>query len=353
MTGTITAETDEVREFVETYVAQARAATKGMREPGFLQMILVHPAADDISGVYRYALDDPKLVQRMTTEAISASEAGHNVYCEGRTVRPGLRGKQRGTLNDTAAVFALTVDSDADKGTAWSPTVPVSLAVETSPNNAHFWLFLERAVDAKTGQTLGDRLRATTGADSDTGNICQPYRIAGTVNYPNKKKIERGRTITPTRSLNFDPDTLWTPERFEQEFPATPPPNGGKGTAPEPDEANIPEDTMRVIRDGVEGADRSLAFWNVIKVLKRDGYTIAGIIALLERYPNGIAGKYRGRLHREVERAWAKLDGNPPPEGRRFELKSFEAIKVSRSANYLVKGILPRSGLVVVWGPPK
>jgi hypothetical protein len=355
MTGTITADTHEVREFVETYVAQARAATKDMREPGLLQMILVNPADDDISGVYRYALDDPKLVQRMTTEAISASEAGHNVYCEGRTVRLGLKGKQRGALKDTAAVFALTVDSDADKGAAWTPTVPVSLAVETSPNNAHFWLFLERAVDAETGKTLGDQLRATTGADSDTGNICQPYRIAGTVNYPNKKKIERGRTVTPTRSLSFDPDTLWTPERFEQEFPAAASkPNGSGGTVPEPDEANIPTDTMLVISKGVEDADRSLAFWNVIKVLKNDGYTIAGIIALLERFPNGIASKYRGRLHREVERVWAKLGGGQQQQQqKRFALKPFSTITVSTTPNYLVKGILPRAGLAVVWGPPK
>jgi hypothetical protein len=358
MTGTITADTDEVREFVETYVAQARAATKDMREPGLLQMILVHPAGDDISGVYRYALNDTKLVQRMTAEAINASEAGHNVYCEGRTVKPGLKGKQRGGLDDTAAVFALTIDSDADKGAAWTPTVPISLAVETSPNNAHFWLFLERAVDAKTGQTLGERLRAITSADSDTGNICQPYRVAGTVNYPNKKKIERRRTITPTRSLGFNPDTLWTPERFEQEFPATVrKPNGSGGTAPEPGEVNIPTDTMLVIRDGVEDADRSHAFWNVITVLRHDGYTVAGIVALLERFPNGIASKYRGRLQREVERIWGKLEGGQQQERQtkpaRFRLKAFSEIMLSTALNYLVKGILPAIGLVVVWGPPK
>src|SRR5262249_14366543 len=50
--------------------------------------------------------------------------------------------------------------------------------------------------------------------------VCQPYRIAGTVNYPGKKKLERGRIVTGTRMLGLD-DTLWTPERFEQEFPAT------------------------------------------------------------------------------------------------------------------------------------
>src|SRR5262249_17874936 len=148
-------------------------------------------------------------------------KSGHNVYIEGRTVRRDLGAKARGTLEDTIAVFALVVDSDNDKGKAWLPTAPVSLTVETSPGNKHFWLFLGTALEPALAQKLGARLRAATNADDDTGNVCQPYRIAGTVNYPGKKKLERGRIITETRTLSFDPETLWTPEQFEQKFPAT------------------------------------------------------------------------------------------------------------------------------------
>src|SRR5262249_10584445 len=187
--------------------------------------------------------------------------------------------------------------------------VPTSLAVETSPGNAHFWFFLESAIDAATGQKLGERLRAATNADADTGNVCQPYRIAGTTNYPGKKKRERGRVVTWTRSLGFDPETLWTPERIEQEFPATKPTtNGGDhangaGTA---SETNIPADTLREIQSQDAGK-RGTRFWNVMIVLKSLGYTIDGIVALFERYPDGIAAKYRGRLRHQVETVWAKL----------------------------------------------
>jgi AAA domain-containing protein len=38
---------------------------------------------------------------------------------------------------------------------------------------------------------------------------------------------------------------------------------------------------------------------------------------------------------------------------QRFTLKRFEDIRLSTEPNYLVKGILPRTGLAVVWGPPK
>src|SRR5262249_13101751 len=158
-----------------------------------------------------------------------ASEAGHNVYIEGRTVRRDLRGKQRGALKDTIAVFALVVDSDADKNEAWFPTVPVSLSVETSPGNVHSWFFLKRAVEGKTGKVLGDQMRAATKTDKPTGNVCQPSRIAGTVNYPNDKKRARGRVATWTHTLGFDPNVLWTPEQIEQAFPK---PNGREPQQP-------------------------------------------------------------------------------------------------------------------------
>src|SRR5262245_55270520 len=37
----------------------------------------------------------------------------------------------------------------------------------------------------------------------------------------------------------------------------------------------------------------------------------------------------------------------------RFHLRPFEAITLSTAPNYCVKGVIPRTGLVVVWGPPK
>ena len=208
----------EVRKFLKIIIEQARTATKHLKDPGLLQISLLHPSSEEMVP-YRFALDDPKLIERMTDEAIAASEAGHNVYIEGRTVRRGLSGKQRGELKDSVAVFALVVDSDADKNEAWTPTAPVSLSVESSPGNAHSWFFFERALDSERGRELGERLRAATKTDKPTGNVTQPYRIAGTVNYPNDKKRARGRVSCWTHILGFDPKVLWTVEQFEQAFP--------------------------------------------------------------------------------------------------------------------------------------
>jgi hypothetical protein len=51
------------------------------------------------------------------------------------------------------------------------------------------------------------------------------------------------------------------------------------------------------------------------------------------------------------ERPIAKIEDYQPR--LRFPLQAFSTIKVGTSRSYLVKGIIPREGLVVVWGPPK
>ena len=48
-----------------------------------------------------------------------------------------------------------------------------------------------------------------------------------------------------------------------------------------------------------------------------------------------------------------KRKGNGHAKALRFQVKPFEAIQLSTEPSYRVKGILPRVGLVVVWGPPK
>src|SRR5262249_2160172 len=227
MMGPVSRET--VRDFMLTIAAQAKAALAGVKNPGYLQMSRLHRTSEKLVPS-RYRLDD---VERMISEAIAAWEAGYNVYIEGRTIREdSARGNGHGKLEDTAAVFALVVDSDNDTGKGWKPTVPVSLTVETSPGNAQCWLFFKEALDPAVGKRLGERLRAAAGADHDTGTITQPYRVAGTANYPSKTKCEHGRITVQTQIVDFDPEALWTQERFEEAFP--PPTSAGKGGANAP-----------------------------------------------------------------------------------------------------------------------
>jgi RecA-family ATPase len=74
----------------------------------------------------------------------------------------------------------------------------------------------------------------------------------------------------------------------------------------EPDEIDLPIDIMNSVRSG-DNDERHDVFWNVVMMLKHTGFTRDAAIALLEKYPDGVARGYRGRLRPEVERIYAKL----------------------------------------------
>jgi AAA domain-containing protein/IclR-like helix-turn-helix domain-containing protein len=351
--------TETVREILTTIAAQAKAALAGTDKPGLLQLSRLHPASETLVSS-RFVLDD---VEHMIEAAVIDSEAGHNVYIEGRTVRADLRGNTRGSLTDTVGVFALVVDSDADTGKSWTPTMPVSMTVETSPGNFQFWFFLREAISPERAQKLGERIRAATRADHDSGNPTQPYRVAGTINYPSPKKTARGRVTVPTWLMTLDLTALWAPEDIEAAFPIPEHKtdggtvSAGSGTSTT-DEANIPDDTMREIRGPVIEQGRGPAFFNVVRTLKEDGWTADAIVALLERYPDGVAKKFRGRLRREVERVYSKIKDGPTPRSQpqqrpvkiasaqELETMSFNPIK------YVVPGIFVE-GLTLLAGKPK
>jgi hypothetical protein len=155
----------------------------------------------------------------MSRAAVADAETGANVYIETRTVRPGLP-RERGKINATIAVIALVIDNDNDqhKAAHLNGAVP-SATVETSPGNAHHWLLLRPALSVAEAVSLGMALRKAVRADADTGVITQPYRVAGTPNYPDAKKAARGRTIVPTRIVEITGKT-WTASELAAAFPA-------------------------------------------------------------------------------------------------------------------------------------
>jgi hypothetical protein len=103
-----------VRTFLEIISAQAQRAFSGVPDPGYLQLLRIHPL-DGKAVTTRFQIGD---VDGMTKAALADAAAGHNAYIEPRALRPGTRG--RGKAEDTVGVFALVVDGDADKGRACS-----------------------------------------------------------------------------------------------------------------------------------------------------------------------------------------------------------------------------------------
>ena len=246
----------------------------------------------------------------MVKTAIDDANAGHNVYIEARTVRAELRGTQRGTIEETVWVFGFVVDSDADKGKGGNVTARPSLAIETSPGNYHLWFLLTRPIPAAQAKPIGDAIRASSGADKDTGVVTQCYRVAGTPNFPSAAKRARGRNAVEATRIFEHTGRLWDPDELLATFSAPASASqGAQGPTASGDEATLPADLLDIIRHGCPPPNRSTLFHSVVAQLERRHWTIDAIVALLEKYPNGIAQKYIKRLRKEIERSYGKVAG--------------------------------------------
>jgi hypothetical protein len=300
--------TDEatVRQFLEIISAHAAQVINGAtNQRGMLQLCRISPHDEKSVVPSRFGIG---VVDEMVKTAIDDAAAGHNVYIETRTVRADLRGNKRGGIADTAWVFGLVADCDTDKNKGGSSiTARPSLAVETSPGNFHLWYLLDRAIPPAQAKAIGDIIRAGSDADQDTGVITQCYRVAGTPNFPSAAKRARGRlAVEPTRIFEHT-GRLWDPDELAAAF-ATSTAASAQNASGKGDEATLPPELLEIIRcGGGANADRSALFHSVVAQLKRRRWSVDAIVALLEKYPDGIAHKYGKRLRGEVERSYAKV----------------------------------------------
>jgi hypothetical protein len=318
---------EEVSAFLELIHEQAARVTVGMREPGLLQLICVHPDSND-AVPQRFTIGD---VATMTQVAIDYANAGHNVYIECRTVRPDLRGKKRGSIADTAAVFALVRDNDSDKGRAGTLAFIASLVVESSPRNSHDWIFLPPGLPLEEAIGIGKGLKALAGGDDNTGTITQPYRVAGTPNYPNATKRARGRTTTPTRILKSG-GLAWTREQLLAAFP--PPPKQERGEIPTGHSGVVDEGVEEIVSEPPRDRLRSHRFYDACKAAHAAGMTPDDLEALMRKHPNGCASKYlepSDRLRREIERAWSKLAKKRPAASPTYPDNATTSVDAARA----------------------
>lgn len=360
-----------VTAFVTLLHERAAASRDGAAGPGVLNLLRFLPD-HGLDTVFRFQAGD---VSGMAEQAIADALAGFNVYVEGRTVRPGLSRQQRGSASDTVAVFALVIDSDNDKGKAGQSRLPPSLIVETSPGNSHQWLFLDRAIGHAQAAAIGEAIRHA-GGDSATGKPDQPYRIAGTPNYPDARKRERGRNTCATRLLAA-PGTAYDVAVIEAAWPANGSTNGAANGHTGDDEDDLSADELLafvdprlrndIMRAPEPGEDRSAAAFSVIRRLILDGFTDTGIHTVFLAYPDGIGQRYcrDGKdLSADIRRARKKDDGAPgssgeaqakpgqPPKVQLLGWQEYRQRDSHPAGGFLIKGLVRAGTLISVNGRP-
>jgi len=250
-------------------------------------------------------------------------ELHRNVYIPLAILAPELPPRKKGDETQVVATLGLVADFDDDHAATYAERMPVSAnyVLETSPGRFQaFLLFQEPAAPSRV-KRIAELLKDCTGCDHGTADISHVWRVAGTPNSPNKKKVDEGRSASPqivgiaqrwdgsltcieTLELVLNEQVKAAEDRTKKARKA----NGNAGNGGYAGEDGIPSDLLKVIRDGVEEGRRSDEFFRAVAELKELGWTIDGITALFEKHPNGIAAKYAGRIRVEVERVYKKIE---------------------------------------------
>src|SRR5262249_34410241 len=113
---------------------------------------------------------------------------------------------------------------------------------------------------------------------------------------------------------------LWDPDELLDAFrPSASSSASTASASPPDDEATLPDDLLKDIREGGVGKKddktRSALFQSVVDQLKRRHWTIESIVKMFEKYPNGVGAKYQKRLRKEVERSYGKATGGAGAAG--------------------------------------
>src|SRR5262249_1540805 len=111
---------------------------------------------------------------------------------------------KRGKASNALGVFGLGADLDGDKGCKvriedlpLAPTIVISSSRDPADNFNVIWLF-DRLVAVEEARPLARALADVVGdTDGGTADPTHVWRVPGTLNWPKKAKVARGRPLLP------------------------------------------------------------------------------------------------------------------------------------------------------------
>ncbi len=231
-----------------------------------------------------------------------------NVYMPLHVVRRGLVGNARGKKGDIVAVLGLVADRDFDTGKAGEFPFEPSFEMETSPGNLQPAIIFDRAVNPKEAEPVAKALQRATGTDSGTGDVAHVWRVPGTLNWPNAKKLERGRSSDPApvritkpwRGARYSIDAVRSilGRRMTEEDVGASEPSSEDGGDDEDDDvdsilARLPPKTRDdICRAATDGEDRSRRCMGAVLSMIQARLTNDQIRIVTEAFPDGSFGRY-------------------------------------------------------------
>jgi hypothetical protein len=236
-----------------------------------------------------------------------ASEKFRNVYVPMCVMRADLPDRKKGSEADIVAVLGSVGDFDDDRASDYPARLPLAAnyALETSTERFQPFHLFTKPLPMAEAKALGVRMQLHTGCDYGTEDVSHVWRVPGTLNWPGKAKLEKGRSPEPQQVRVAQPwdGSLTDPAALDRVLPPLPvAPAAEIVTSAEPiDLHSLPRDLRIVIMNGPpEGKDRSGPFHAVVTSLTEAGHSVDAIHDVLAQHPAGIAAKYEGRLRKAV-----------------------------------------------------
>jgi hypothetical protein len=269
-----------------------------------------------------------------------AGLAHYNVYMPLAVFRADLRPGAKGAEEDVVACLGLVADFDDQDAANWADRLPIAphYVLETSNGRFQAFYFFKDPAPVEAVKPVAQRLKAYAKCDHGTSDISHVWRIAGTLNWPNAKKVAEGRSPEPQlvkivqpfvgKTIAFEKlaDALPESGTARARTPRSgstkrrrragqPHPAAVEGTS-ERQEAllhllKLPEELQEKIKQ--PAVDRSAALFSLVPQLIEQGLTDEAIESLLYAHPEGPGGKYGDRddLDKEIARIRAKTSPKP------------------------------------------
>ncbi|WP_408605354.1 DUF3987 domain-containing protein [Desulforapulum autotrophicum] len=241
-------------------------------------------------------------------------ETHRNVYVPLCSFREDLPPGKKGGEADISTVFGLVADLDDDQAHKWPERLPFqpTYVLETSKDRFQAGYIFTDGVAPDAAKPVAVMLQEYSGCDFGTKDLSHVWRIPGTLNYPNKKKVDAGRSPEPQfvtfakpigDSVDFEElkNILeqWHSQKIERQRKSQEkhqkPKNGTKPFQFDGDINHLPvkPGTKDFILSGAPVGQRSEAIQTVLNALVYSNLDDGQIFSIFNSYP--IGEKYSGQ----------------------------------------------------------
>lgn len=327
---------------IREHVGMLHQLANGLSGKFVVSTFFANPTGEDKAGgvISHHAVGDVD----GTVDAIMAhADTPHaNVYVCPNLMRPTLERGKKGGERDVVAVLALVADMDDDTGKSGTMPVDPNYVVESSPSNYQCFLLLDAPLSVADAKPLARSLKFAANADHCTVDVAHVWRVPGTLNWPNAKKIARGRPsepapvtiaelwdgeVTPVASIRASLEPWSATETSSSTVTI--------GDLPKASDVKVGDTSAEMLAANDVG-DRSAHAARVVEQLAFDGLTAEYACAAFLAATGDWFARYEGKdASADFARMWSKF-GAHHAEERKAGAAAVEGLVAKRSGKDLV-----------------